>query len=117
MSAINNKSTSLAAADAAFASLRQSRQPRQTTLAQGLAAEDQATNPWNGKPRSSRYFDLLKQRRDLPASAATARGEFLAKFQENNVMIIIGETRSGKTTQTPQHMYFNSHTIVLGGYH
>ena len=96
-------STADSDATAAFALLRQGRQPRQTTLAQGLAAEDQATNPWNGKPRSLRYFELLKQRRDLPASAE--RGKFLKMYQENQVLIVVGETGSGKTTQTPQHMY------------
>ena len=113
----NTKNTTpaaaVAAADAAFALLLQDRQPRQTTLAQGLAAEDQPTNPWNGEPRSARYFELLKRRRGLPASAA--RGDFLAKYHESQVMIVIGETGSGKTTQTPQHMYvFPPRTTLLG---
>ena len=57
-------------------------------------------NPLNGKPFSRRYFDLLRTRRSLPVF------EFLDIFEDaysnNSVIIVEGETGSGKTTQIPQ---------------
>lgn len=37
-----------------------------TTAAMAKEAEDSALNPFNGKPFSSKYFSILKTRRDLP---------------------------------------------------
>jgi pre-mRNA-splicing factor ATP-dependent RNA helicase DHX16 len=45
---------------------------------------------------------LLKVRRSLPVFPF--REEFLAAVQENKVLIVVGETGSGKTTQIPQYL-------------
>ena len=37
-----------------------------TTSRMAMKAEDGPMNPFNGKPLSKRYFDILKVRRDLP---------------------------------------------------
>lgn len=38
----------------------------QTTAAMAKKAEDGDINPFNGRPFSSKYFSILKTRRDLP---------------------------------------------------
>jgi pre-mRNA-splicing factor ATP-dependent RNA helicase DHX15/PRP43 len=58
------------------------------------------TNSFTGKPFSSRYFQILDQRKTLPVYAQ--RDEFIQKMRESQVMILVGETGSGKTTQIPQ---------------
>lgn len=41
----------------------------QTTAALAKKAEDGDINPFNGQPFSSKYFSILKARRDLPVHA------------------------------------------------
>ena len=57
-------------------------------------------NPVTGKALSRRYFDILRTRKSLPVF------EFLVVFEDaytkNPVIIVEGETGSGKTTQIPQ---------------
>lgn len=57
-------------------------------------------NPVTGKALSRHYFDILRTRRSLPVF------EFLDVFEDaytkNSVIIVEGETGSGKTTQIPQ---------------
>ncbi len=60
-------------------------------------AADEGTNPLNGTPYSKRYFDILGVRKQLPV------WQFLDKLEKevasHQVVIIEGETGSGKTTQ------------------
>ena len=57
-------------------------------------------NPLTGVPFSNSYFKILNDRKKLPVF------EYLDKLEEavdnNQVVIIEGETGSGKTTQIPQ---------------
>ena len=46
---------------------------------------------------SSNYFDILEKRQTLPVWEQ--KEDFLKKFKENQVMVLEGETGSGKTTQ------------------
>jgi HrpA-like RNA helicase len=57
-------------------------------------------NPWSGNPFSQRYHELLAKRKQLPVYEFKA--ELQRKVLENQVVIIEGETGSGKTTQIPQ---------------
>merc|ERR1740124_2150438 len=58
------------------------------------------------KPRSTSQFtrtrSILQQRTYLPAF--TVRDELLSVVRENNVVIVVGETGSGKTTQVTQYL-------------
>merc|ERR1740124_847174 len=58
------------------------------------------------KPRSTSQFtrtrSILQQRTYLPAF--TVRDELLSVVRENNVVIIVGETGSGKTIQLTQYL-------------
>ncbi|KAJ5654066.1 Pre-mRNA-splicing factor ATP-dependent RNA helicase PRP43 [Penicillium lividum] len=77
----------------------------QTTAALAKKAEDGDVNPFNGKPFSSRYFSILKGRRDLPVHQQ--RDEFLQLYQQSQILVFVGETGSGKTTQIPQFVLFD----------
>ncbi|KAH0561871.1 pre-mRNA-splicing factor ATP-dependent RNA helicase PRP16 [Cotesia glomerata] len=52
---------------------------------------------------TKRRQEILNQRRSLPVFAV--KGELLRVIRENNVVIIVGETGSGKTTQLTQYLY------------
>ncbi|AGO10173.1 AaceriAAR180Cp [[Ashbya] aceris (nom. inval.)] len=76
-----------------------------TTAEQARQLEDGQKNPFTGKTFSENYVKILKVRRDLPVHAQ--RDEFLKMYQENQVMVFVGETGSGKTTQIPQFVLFD----------
>lgn len=67
------------------------------TNADGMAA---VTNPWNNRPYSPRYYEILDKRKTLPVWQQ--RHEFLDMLDKSQTLILVGETGSGKTTQIPQ---------------
>lgn len=60
------------------------------------------TNPLTHHPFSQNYFKLLADRSLLPAFQMQAK--FLNLLDSNDVVIVQGETGSGKTTQIPQFL-------------
>ncbi len=54
-------------------------------------------NPYNGKPYSTRYFDILSKRKQLPIWEH--KEQFLEVVRNHQVIVLVGETGSGKTTQ------------------
>lgn len=57
-------------------------------------------NPFSAsgpRPFSQKYRDILAKRKALPVYAQM--DEFYEKFNESQIMVMIGETGSGKTTQ------------------
>ncbi|KAI9928306.1 DEAH-box ATP-dependent RNA helicase prp43 [Aspergillus wentii] len=77
----------------------------QTTAALAKKVEDGEINPFNGQPFSSKYLSILHSRRDLPVHAQ--RDEFLQLYQQSQILVFVGETGSGKTTQIPQFVLFD----------
>ncbi|CCH61799.1 hypothetical protein TBLA_0F02600 [Henningerozyma blattae CBS 6284] len=77
----------------------------QTSAAQAEKLEASTINPFTGRDFTPKYFDILKIRRELPVHAQ--RAEFLKIYQENQIMVFVGETGSGKTTQIPQFVLFD----------
>ncbi|KAK3423710.1 probable pre-mRNA-splicing factor ATP-dependent RNA helicase DEAH2 isoform X1 [Eucalyptus grandis] len=57
-------------------------------------------NRWNGRVYSQRYYEILEKRRTLPVWHQ--KEEFLEVLKNNQTLILVGETGSGKTTQIPQ---------------
>mmetsp|Transcript_7300 Transcript_7300/g.10874 ORF Transcript_7300/g.10874 Transcript_7300/m.10874 type:complete len:392 (-) Transcript_7300:965-2140(-) len=59
-------------------------------------------NPWTGVPYSKKYYDILAKRVTLPVHQFL--DELLKKVSKNQVIVVEGETGSGKTTQIPQFL-------------
>ena len=92
-----------------------------TTAAEAKQAEDGPNNPFTDKPLSEKYFGILKTRRGLPVHAqryhhylvftctvlTTNREEFLEMYHGCQILVFVGETGSGKTTQIPQFVLFD----------
>ncbi|KAL6531878.1 hypothetical protein OROMI_028241 [Orobanche minor] len=66
----------------------------------GGSIGDSLINSWNGKPYSQRYYEILEKRKILPVWHQ--KDEFLQVLKDNQTLILVGETGSGKTTQIPQ---------------
>ncbi|KAI8914517.1 P-loop containing nucleoside triphosphate hydrolase protein [Gorgonomyces haynaldii] len=67
--------------------------------------ESGSTNYYTGKPFSEKYKKILDQRRSLPVHKQ--RQEFLNLIHNNQIVVLVGETGSGKTTQIPQFLLFD----------
>jgi pre-mRNA-splicing factor ATP-dependent RNA helicase DHX15/PRP43 len=68
----------------------------------GLKKVKPDVNFLTGKPYSQNYFKLLDTRRKLPAYES--RHKLLDLMAEYQVIVLVGETGSGKTTQIPQFL-------------
>ncbi|KAK8107357.1 pre-mRNA splicing factor ATP-dependent RNA helicase prp43 [Apiospora kogelbergensis] len=78
---------------------------RATTAKQAAKAEEGDNNPFTGEPHSPQYFNILKARRDLPVHKQ--RKEFLDMYHKSQILVFVGETGSGKTTQIPQYVLYD----------
>lgn len=72
--------------------------PRKVSEKQVDKAMNGATNPFTLQPHSSRYYDILAARKKLPVHQQM--GDFLRMFSESQFIVMVGETGSGKTTQS-----------------
>ncbi|CAL8304384.1 unnamed protein product [Lota lota] len=62
--------------------------------------DDLELNQFDGLPFSSRYYKLLKERRELPVWKA--RGQFLDALVKNQLVFVSGSARTGQSAQIPQ---------------
>ncbi|POR31720.1 Putative pre-mRNA-splicing factor ATP-dependent RNA helicase prp43 [Tolypocladium paradoxum] len=84
----------------------------ETTAKQAAKAEDSDVNPFTGRAHSQQYFRILQTRRELPVHKQ--REEFLAKYHSTQILVFVGETGSGKTTQIPQYVVYDERPQQTG---
>ncbi|KAM9908320.1 hypothetical protein OXX69_006077 [Metschnikowia pulcherrima] len=83
-----------------------------TTAKDAQRLESGKINPFTGREYTQKYIDILRVRRDLPVHAQ--RDEFLRIFQSTQIMVFVGETGSGKTTQIPQFVLYDDMPHLSG---
>ncbi|PCH34704.1 nucleoside triphosphate hydrolase protein [Wolfiporia cocos MD-104 SS10] len=79
--------------------------PRHVTAAQVQKAMEGDINPFTKQPHTPQYKKILEMRKMLPVYAQ--RNEVLKMFSDNQIVIIVGETGSGKTTLIPQFVCYS----------
>ncbi|KAG6842444.1 hypothetical protein C0991_007574 [Blastosporella zonata] len=62
--------------------------------------DEQIRNDFEVVCKQEKYSEMLKVRRKLPAFAA--KKDFLQQLENSRVVVVVGETGCGKTTQLPQ---------------
>ncbi|CAE7482691.1 unnamed protein product [Symbiodinium pilosum] len=81
--------------------------------AQGGEYRPEEEDEPQGEPRyTPRFYYLLEKRQRLPAWMA--RQEFLKLMQSNQVLVLVGEPGSGKTTQLPQILLDAGYHVQMG---
>lgn len=71
--------------------------------------QDTEINPWTGQKYSTRYYEILAKRKELPVFEQKA--EFIHNLKTNQVIVLQGETGSGKTTQVNLQPHSNLLTL------
>lgn len=71
-------------------------------VSQNSTFNEDIYNKYTGKPYSKKYYEILAKRKTLPAWES--KNELFELLGENQVVILKGETGSGKTTQIPQFL-------------
>ncbi|KAF7790146.1 hypothetical protein EIP86_001098 [Pleurotus ostreatoroseus] len=79
--------------------------PRHVTAAQVEKAMNHDLNPFTKLPHTAQYRKILEGRRKLPVYAQME--EFYKMFNEHQIIVMVGETGSGKTTQIPQFVCYS----------
>ncbi|KAG8862914.1 DEAH-box ATP-dependent RNA helicase prp43 [Tulasnella sp. 330] len=84
--------------------------PRKVTAKQAQAImrmveQESNVNPFTKLPLSSQYKKILEARKKLPVFAQMH--EFYEMYSKNQIIVMIGETGSGKTTQIPQFCVYS----------
>ncbi|KAI8823686.1 P-loop containing nucleoside triphosphate hydrolase protein [Fimicolochytrium jonesii] len=79
--------------------------PGKTTAAMAEAHENGDVNLFTGRPFTQKYRDILVGRRKLPVHKQ--RDDFLKLVHNNQIVVFVGETGSGKTTQIPQFLLYD----------
>ena len=66
------------------------------------SSKEKQINKFTGKEYSESYYKLLEKRKSLPVWSS--KDKILDLVEKNRIVIIQGETGSGKTTQIPQFL-------------
>ena len=83
-----------------------------TTAEYGEKLGSGKKNPFTGENFTTKYFDILKVRHDLPIHQQ--RAEFLEMFHSTQILVLVGETGSGKSTQLPQFVLYDDMPHLVG---
>lgn len=65
-------------------------------------SSDFKINPYTKKPYSKKYYEILEKRKQLPAWET--KKKLFELIDKNQIIVLKGETGSGKTTQIPQFL-------------
>ncbi|KAF8636059.1 hypothetical protein AX14_010491, partial [Amanita brunnescens Koide BX004] len=79
--------------------------PRKVKAKQVQKALEHEINPFTKVPHTQQYRNILETRKKLPVFAQME--EFYKMFSENQIIVMVGETGSGKTTQIPQFVVYS----------
>ncbi|KAG8894315.1 DEAH-box ATP-dependent RNA helicase prp43, partial [Tulasnella sp. 417] len=79
--------------------------PRKVTATQAVNIMDGEINPFTKKTLTPAYKKILEGRKKLPVFAQIQ--EFYDLYTKNQIIVMIGETGSGKTTQIPQFCVYS----------
>ncbi|KZP24231.1 P-loop containing nucleoside triphosphate hydrolase protein [Athelia psychrophila] len=79
--------------------------PRKVGHVQVTKAMEHDLNPFTKQPHSAQYKKILEGRKKLPVFAQME--EFYKMFSNNQIIVMVGETGSGKTTQIPQFVAYS----------
>ncbi|KAJ7156069.1 P-loop containing nucleoside triphosphate hydrolase protein [Mycena crocata] len=79
--------------------------PRKVTGEQVVKALEHDINPFTKQPHSAQYKKILESRKKLPVYAQM--NDFFEMFTNNQIIVMVGETGSGKTTQIPQFVAYS----------
>ncbi|KAI0739564.1 pre-mRNA-splicing factor ATP-dependent RNA helicase PRP43 [Daedaleopsis nitida] len=74
--------------------------PRKVTAKQVQKAMENDFNPFTKTLHTGQYKKILESRKKLPVFGQM--DEFLKMFSEHQLIVLVGETGTGKTTQIPQ---------------
>ncbi|KAG8989420.1 DEAH-box ATP-dependent RNA helicase prp43 [Tulasnella sp. JGI-2019a] len=86
--------------------------PRHVTAKQAQKIMESDLNPFTKLPLSVQYKKILEARKKLPVFAQMH--EFYEMYSKNQIIVMIGETGSGKTTQIPQFCVYSDMPHVKG---
>lgn len=70
--------------------------------AASASSSSEGVNPWTGRPYSKKYQEILAGRLKLPVYKF--KEQLLEAVTGNQIVVVEGETGSGKTTQIPQFL-------------
>ncbi|KAJ7789878.1 P-loop containing nucleoside triphosphate hydrolase protein [Mycena olivaceomarginata] len=79
--------------------------PRKVNGDQVRRALEHEINPFTEQPHSAQYKEILDARKKLPVYAQM--DDFYKMFTNNQIIVVVGETGSGKTTQIPQFIVYS----------
>ncbi|KAK0447460.1 P-loop containing nucleoside triphosphate hydrolase protein [Desarmillaria tabescens] len=89
--------------------------PRKVTGKQARQALEHDINPFTKQPHSAQYKRILASREKLPVYSqmddffkmVIRMRVVFEEFNENQIIVIVGETGAGKTTQIPQFVVYS----------
>ncbi|KAF7422857.1 putative ATP-dependent RNA helicase dhr2 [Pleurotus ostreatus] len=76
--------------------------PNRFSAPNGPSSPSKSNGSVDGPTKPGKSSSLQEQRRALPI--ALGREKLIAKIRQNDVIVLLGETGSGKTTQVPQYI-------------
>lgn len=76
--------------------------PSEEPSSKQAGSSSSGVNPWTAKPWTPRYHSILQKRKQLPVYEF--KEQFEDKIRSSQIVIVEGETGSGKTTQIPQFL-------------